>query len=86
MKFNKIWMHNHFFQSKMTLDIPKRVKDMDNAEEDEENADLEEKVMAASTSQLVDHMKQTSRSATLTMAIQNPSLTKQRLNAIIVKR
>jgi hypothetical protein len=42
--------------------------------------------VTASTGQLVDHMKQTSWLVILTVAIQNPSLTNQKLNAIIVKR
>jgi len=36
MRFKRIWVHKHFFQSKMVLDIPK--------EEEEEKEDLEEEV------------------------------------------
>jgi len=45
-----MWVHNHFFQSKMVLDIPK---------EEEEEEDLKEETKAASTNQLVDQMKRT---------------------------
>jgi len=33
MRFKRMWVHKHFFQSKMVLDIPK---------EEEEKEDLEE--------------------------------------------
>ena len=38
------------------------------------------------TDQSVDRMKQTSRSVTLKMTIQDPGLTNQKLNVITVKR
>jgi len=63
-----IWVHKHFFQSKMVLDILKGVEDVDKAKKEEE-IDLEEEVMTASTGQPIDRMKQTSRSITLTMTI-----------------
>jgi len=68
VKFKMIWVHKHFFQSKMVLDILKGVEDVDKAKEEEE-IDLEEEVMTASTGQPIDRMKQTSRSITLTMTI-----------------
>jgi len=40
--------------------------------------------MAVSTGQSVSHIKQSGRPVTLTMAIQDPSLTNQKLNAIII--
>jgi hypothetical protein len=58
MKFKKIWVHKHFFQSKMVLNILKGVKDVDKVEKDEVATDLEEKALTASTGQLVDHIKQ----------------------------
>ena len=48
--------------------------------------DLEKKAEAALIGQSVDYMNQSSQSATLTMKIQDPSLTNQKLNNIIVKR
>jgi len=86
MKFKKMWVHKHPFQSKMVLDIFKGVEDVDKAKEEKEKADLEEKVMAVLIGQPVNRMKQIDRPITLTMAIQNQGLTKQRLKAIIVKR
>jgi len=68
VKFKMIWVHKHFFQSKMVLDILKGVEDVDKAKKEEE-IDLEEEVMTASTGQPIDRMKQTSRSITLTMTI-----------------
>jgi hypothetical protein len=50
MRFKRMWVHKHFFQSKMVLDIPK---------EEEENEDLEEEAEEASTDQMVDWMKGT---------------------------
>jgi hypothetical protein len=70
----------------MVLDIFKGVEDVDKAKEEKEKADLEEKVMAVLIGQPVNRMKQIDRPITLTMAIQNQGLTKQRLKAIIVKR
>jgi len=70
----------------MVLDISMGVEDVDKENEEEEEADLEKKVVTASIGQLVDHMKQTSWLVILTVAIQNPSLTNQKLNALIVKR
>ena len=49
MRFKRIWMHKYFFRSKMVLDIHKGVEDMYKAKKDEEGADLEEEVVAAST-------------------------------------
>jgi hypothetical protein len=43
----------------MVLYIHKGVKDVDKANKENEETNLEEKVMIASTSQLVDRMKQT---------------------------
>jgi hypothetical protein len=63
-----IWVHKHFFQSKIVLDILKGVEDVDKAKEKEE-IDLEEEVVTASTGQPIDRMKQTSQSITLTMTI-----------------
>ena len=42
MRFKRMWVHKHFFQSKMVLDIPKRVEDMDKPKEVEQDANLEE--------------------------------------------
>jgi hypothetical protein len=70
----------------MVLDISKGVEDVDKAKEEKEKADLEEKVIAVLIGQPVNRMKQIDRPITLTMAIQNQGLTKQRLKAIIVKR
>jgi len=72
-----------FFQRKMILDIPKGVKDVD---KEEQKTNLKEEVVAVSTSQLVSHIKQSGRPVTLTVAIQDPGLTNQKLNAIIVKK
>jgi hypothetical protein len=79
-------VHKQYFQSKMVLDIFKVVEDMDKAKKEEEDTDLKEKVIAASIDQPVDRMKQIDQLVTLTMAIQNPGLTNQKLNVIIVKR
>jgi len=81
-----MWVHKQYFQSKMVLDIFKVVEDMDKAKKEEEDTNLKEKVIAASIDQPVDRMKQIDQLVTLTMAIQNPGLTNQKLNAIIVKR
>ena len=48
MRFKKIWVHKHFFQSKIILDIPKK----------EEG--LEEEIKVASINQTIDQMKRTS--------------------------
>jgi len=58
MKFKKMWMCKHFFQSKMVLNIPKGIEDVDKAEEDEVYTDLEEQALIASTGPPVNHMKQ----------------------------
>jgi hypothetical protein len=79
-------VHKQYFQSKMVLDIFEVVEDMDKAKKEEEDTDLKEKVIAASIDQPVDRMKQIDQLVTLTMAIQNPGLTNQKLNVIIVKR
>jgi len=81
MRFKRMLVHKHFFQSKMILDIPK---------EEEKEEDLEEEVETTSTNQTVDRMKRTGRSVQLAIAIQDldliAGLTNQKLNAIIVKR
>jgi hypothetical protein len=59
---------------------------MDKVKKEKQEADLEEKAKAASIGQSVTHMKQTNRLVTLIVAIRDPGLTNQRLNAIIVKR
>jgi hypothetical protein len=69
MRFKRIWVNKYFFQSKMVLDIHKGVEDMYKAKKDEEGADLEDEVVAASTGQSVHRVKQTDRPITLTMAI-----------------
>ena len=52
--FNKIQKHKHYFQnniqneSKIVLDIPNQVEDLDKAKKEKEEADLEEEVEAAS--------------------------------------
>jgi len=51
-------VHKHFFQSKMVMDISKEVDDMKKAKEVEEEADLEEEVVAAPIAQLVNRIKQ----------------------------
>ena len=86
MRFKRMWVHEHFFQSKMVLDIYKRVEDIDKTKEEEKKADLEEEIMIASTGQPVNRIKQISRPVTLIVVIQNPGLINQKLNAIIVKR
>jgi hypothetical protein len=53
----------------MILDIPKKVKDMDKVEEEEEETDLKEEVMLVSTGQPIDRMKQIDRPVTLIVAI-----------------
>ena len=70
----------------MVLDIYKGVEDVDKTKKEEEKADLEEEVVIASTSQPINRIKQISRPVTLIVAIQNPGLINQKLNAIIVKR
>ena len=52
MRFKRMWVHKHFFQSKMVLDIPK-----------EKEEDLEEEAEATPTNQTVDRMKGTGRLA-----------------------
>jgi len=46
MRFKRMWVHKHFFQSNMILDIPK-----------EEEEDLEEEVETTSTDQTIDQIK-----------------------------
>ena len=58
MKFKKMWVHKHFFQSKMVLNILTGVKEMDKEEEDEVDTYLEEKALTALTGPPVDRMKQ----------------------------
>jgi hypothetical protein len=58
MGFKRMWVHKHFFQSKMVMDISKEVDDMKKAKEVEEEADLEEEVVAAPIAQLVNRIKQ----------------------------
>ena len=81
MRFKRIWVHRHLFQSKMVMGIPK---------EEKEEEDLEEEVGTASTNQIVNRIKRTGRSVQLAVAIQDPDLiaglTNQKLNVIIVKR
>ena len=69
MRFKRIRVYKHFFQSKIVLDIHKGVEDMYKAKKDEERADLKEKIVVASTSQSVDRLKQTDQPITLTMTI-----------------
>jgi hypothetical protein len=57
MRFKMMWVHKHFFQSKIVLDIP------------EEEEDLEEEVEAALIDQIVDRMKGTGRLVQLAVAI-----------------
>jgi hypothetical protein len=45
-------------RSKMVLDIPKEIEDVDKIKEDEEEVDLEEEVEATSIGQLIDRIKQ----------------------------
>jgi hypothetical protein len=59
---------------------------VDKAKKEKEKTNLEDKIMAASTGQLVNRMKQTVQLITLTVAVKNLGLTNQKLNAIIVKR
>jgi len=54
---SRVWVHMHFFQSKIVLDIHKGVEDMNKAKKEEEKANLEEEVMVALIGQLVDHIK-----------------------------
>jgi len=69
---------DHFFQSKIVLDIP------------EEEEDLEEEIEVVSINQTIDRMKGTGRLVQLAVAIRDPNLTvgltNQKLNDIIVKR
>ena len=69
----------------MVLNIPNGVDDVDKAQEKEERLNLEEEVMTALTSQPVNQIKQTSQLVPLTVAIRDPSLTKQKLSVIDVK-
>ena len=73
-----MWVHKHFFQSKIILDIPKK----------EEG--LEEEIKVASINQTIDQMKRTSWLVQLAVEIWDSdlivSLTNQKLNGIIVKR
>jgi hypothetical protein len=49
MRFKRMRVHKHFFfQSKMVLDIPKRVEDMNKPKKVEQDANLEEEAMTAS--------------------------------------
>ena len=59
---------------------------MNKVKKEKQEADLEEKAKAALIGQSVTHMKQTNQLVTLIVAIRDPGLTNQRLNAIIVKR
>jgi hypothetical protein len=69
---------DHFFQSKIVLDIP------------EKEEDLEEEIEVVSINQTIDRMKGTGRLVQLAVAIRDPNLTvgltNQKLNDIIVKR
>jgi len=77
MRFKRIWVHKHCFQSKMVLDIPK-----------EEEKDLKEEAEAALIDQTVDRIKGSGRLVQLAVTIRDPdlttSLTNQKLNAIII--
>jgi hypothetical protein len=53
----------------MVLDIFKGVEDVDKIEEEKQEADLKEEAETASTSQLVDYIKQPSRPITMIVAI-----------------
>jgi len=53
----------------MVLDIYKGVEDMDKANEEEEETNLEDEVMIALTSQSFDRMKQSGRPITLSVTI-----------------
>jgi len=59
-----MWVHKHFFQSKMVLDIPK-----------EKEEDLEEEAEATPIDQTVNRMKGTGRPTYLVVAIRDPDLT-----------
>jgi len=49
IRFKRIWVHKYFCQSKMVLDIPKGVKNVDKVKEEEEEANLKKKVIVALT-------------------------------------
>jgi len=49
MRFKRMWVHKHFFQSKMVLDIPK----------EKEEEDLGKEVEKAVTNQTIDLIKGT---------------------------
>ena len=72
-------MHKHSSQnslrkwSKVALDIPNEVKDVDKTEEE---ADLKEKTETTSKGQPVNQINQIGRSIPLIVAIQDPGLTK----------
>jgi len=61
-------MNKESMKFKMALDTPKKVEDIDKVGEDEEETILK-RVERASTGQLVNRMKQTSRPVLLTVAI-----------------
>ena len=69
IRFKRMWVYKHFFQSKMVLDIFKGVEDVDKIEEEKQEADLKEEAETASTGQLVDYMKQPGRLITMIVAI-----------------
>jgi hypothetical protein len=48
MRFKRMRVHKHFFQSKMVPDISKRVEDMNKPKEVEQDENLEEEAMTAS--------------------------------------
>ena len=81
-----MWVHKHYFYSKMVLDIPNGPEDMDKEKEEDKEVNLKKKVVTALINQPVDCIKHIDRPITLTMAIQNIGLTNQKLNAIIIKR
>jgi len=74
-----MWVHKHFFQSNMVLDIPNKKEE-----------DLKEKVKATPIDQTIDQIKGTGLPVYLAVAIQDPDLTtgltNQKLNAIIIIR
>jgi hypothetical protein len=65
------------------LDIPNEVKDVDKAEGE---VNLKEKTETTSEGQPVNQIKQIGQSVPLTVAIQDPGLTKQKLSVIILEK
>ena len=69
MRFKRMWVHKHFFQCKMVLDVHKGVKDVDKPKKEEEETDFEEKEETTLTGQLVNCIKQTNRLVILIVVI-----------------